>query len=212
MADSVEKAAKQAAKVVKKLHKADEKSTRKAARHRDTLPVRTAGFLAEVADQPPLIAIAVATAGAGLAMRRPDLIRGGTRMLAAHLAATALKAAIKHRVDRSRPAHELDGHPDTLRRGNSDAHQLNSLPSGHTAGAVAVARAAARDIDGATLPVTLAAGAVAAIQPVTGSHHLSDVVLGGVVGWVSEALVSAAFDRVEPAVERALAERWPPAG
>ncbi len=57
------------------------------------------------------------------------------------------------------------------------------------------------------MPATLAAGAVAATQPATGSHHLSDVVIGGLVGWVAEALVSAVFDRVEPAVERALGRR-----
>jgi undecaprenyl-diphosphatase len=207
MTDGVTQGLKRAVQAVTKLRDADETATHKAAQARDARPVRAAGMLAEVADQPPLIAIAAATTVAGLVLRRADLVRGGSRMLAAHLVATAVKAAIKHRIDRSRPAHEMAGHPDTLRSGNSDAHELNSFPSGHTAGAVAVARAASRDLDGAAIPATLAAGAVAVTQPVTGSHHFSDVVAGALIGWVSEALVSAAFDRVEPVVERALARR-----
>ena len=196
--------AKKANKAAATLHRVEKKMSHRAARHRDAMPVRAAGLLAELADQPQLIAAALATVGAGVAMRRGDLVRGGARMLAAHLAATALKAAIKHRVDRSRPAHEMNGNPGTLRRGSSDDHQLNSFPSGHTAGAVAAARAVSRDIKGAGLPATLAAGAVAAVQPATGSHHLSDVVAGGLIGWVSEALVSAAFDRIEPLIEQRL--------
>ena len=193
-------------RVAGRLHHAEKKVSHRAARHRDAAPVRAAGLLAELADQPQLIAAALATVGAGVVMRRADLMRGGSRMLAAHLAATALKSAIKHSVDRSRPTHELNGNPAMLRRGSSDDHQLNSFPSGHTAGAVAAARAVSRDIKGVGLPATLAAGAVAAVQPATGSHHVSDVVVGGLIGWLSEALVSAAFDRIEPLIEQRLGQ------
>lgn len=201
--------AKTAKQVAAKLHHADKAATHRAAQHRDTVPVRAAGLLAELADQPQLIVAALATVGAGVATRRGDLVRGGARMLAAHLAATALKSAIKHRVDRTRPAHELDGHPGTLRRGDSHDHQLNSFPSGHTAGAVAAARALSRDVEGAGVPATLAAGAVAAVQPITGSHHFSDVLVGGIIGLVSEAVVSAVFDRVEPMIEQRLHRALP---
>jgi membrane-associated phospholipid phosphatase len=194
--------ADKAKKLAAEAHRAEKAVSHRAAAHRDTAPVQAAGLVAELADQPQLIAIALATIGAGAAMRRGDLVRGGSRMLAAHLTATALKTAIKHRVDRSRPEHELDGNPGTLRKGRSHDHELNSFPSGHTAGAVAAALAVSRDIDGAALPATLAAGAVAAVQPATGSHHLSDVIVGGLVGWLSEALVSAAFDRIEPVIEQ----------
>ena len=204
MAGTAKTAAK---KAVKKAHRAEKRLSHAAGAARHAAPVRAAGLLAELADQPQLIAAALATLGAGIATRRPDLVRGGARMLAAHLAATAIKTAIKHRVDRSRPEHEMDGNAPTLRPGTSNDHELNSFPSGHTAGAVAAARAVARDVDGIAGPVALAAGAVAAVQPATGSHHLSDVVAGAAIGWMSEALVSAVFDRVEPVVERALAAR-----
>ena len=88
--------------------------------------------------------------------------------------------------------------------GKSQDHELTSFPSGHTAGAVAVAIAVSRDVDGAGVPAALIATGVAAAQPVTGKHYLSDLVAGAAVGWISEALVSAVFDRVAPRVETAL--------
>jgi undecaprenyl-diphosphatase len=119
-------------------------------------------------------------------------------MLAAHLLATAAKTAIKHRFDRSRPSKALaDGHT-RFERGDSDDHQLNSFPSGHTAGVVAVARAAAREIDGAAVPAALGAGAVAAIQPAAGNHYLSDVIVGGAIGWIAEAMVDAMLEQIVP--------------
>ena len=60
------------------------------------------------------------------------------------------------------------------------------------------------DIEGAGLPAALATGAVAAAQAPTGHHYLLDVVVGGAVGWASEAVVSAVFDRLEPAVRGTL--------
>ena len=195
--------AKQAKKAMTKLADAESTASHHAAKHRDAPAMRAVGMLAELADQPQLIVGALGTIGAGLVTRRADLTRGGARMLAAHLVATAMKTAIKHRVDRSRPEHEMNGNGRTLRKGQSDDHELNSFPSGHTAGAVAVARALSRDVEGTALSATLAAGAVAAAQPATGSHHLSDVLAGAVIGWLAEAMVSAVFDRVEPVVERA---------
>jgi len=71
---------------------------------------------------------------------------------------------------------------------------------------VAVAIAASRDIEGAAGPAALGALTIAAAQPATGSHYLSDVLAGALIGWVSEAIVSAVFDRVEPGIEGALVE------
>ncbi|RZM00254.1 MAG: hypothetical protein EOP68_23255 [Sphingomonas sp.] len=73
--------------------------------------------------------------------------------------------------------------------------------------AVAVARAASRDIDGAAMPSALATVAVAAAQPVNGKHYLSDLVVGAAVGWIAEAAVSALFDRVAPVVEHVTENR-----
>lgn len=168
---------------------------------RNTVPLKLVGMLAEVGDQPPMIAVSVGTLVAGLLGRRPAIARGGARMLAAHLVATGVKTLIKHRFDRRRPAAAEESGDHHFRPGSSHDHQENSFPSGHTAGAVAVARAASRDMPGLAVPAALAASAIAAAQPATGSHFFSDVAAGAAIGWVSEALVSAAFDRLAPPQE-----------
>ena len=191
-------------KAAKAVAEADHAATHKAAKHRDTPLVKATGFLAEIGDQPQMIATAIGTAVIGLATKRPDLVRGGVRMLAAHLVATAVKNAVKASVDRARPEKAIDDGETVFEPGKSRDHEMTSFPSGHTAGAVAVAIAVSRDVDGARVPAALIATGVAAAQPVTGKHYLSDLVAGAAVGWISEALVSAVFDRVAPRVEEAV--------
>lgn len=197
---------KQAAKTVLK---ADRKATREVATYRDAPVVKATGVLAEIGDQPQLIATSIGTVVIGLIARRPEVIRGGVRMLAAHAAATFVKSAIKSSVDRTRPAKAIDDGKARFAPGDSDDHDQTSFQSGHTAGAVAVARAASRDIGGAGAPAALITGVVAAAQPFNGKHYLSDLVVGAAVGWVAEALVSAIFDRIAPTVETAIADRAP---
>jgi membrane-associated phospholipid phosphatase len=191
-------------RAARKVVETDHKVAETVGARRETLPVRIVGLLAEAGDQPELITASAGTVVVGIVSRRPDLIRGGARMLAAHLVATGVKTMIKHRFDRHRPAAAEDSGDHHFRKGESHEHDENSFPSGHTAGAVAVARAASRDIEGAGTPAGLAATAIAAAQPATGSHFLTDVVAGAAIGWVSEAVVSAIFDRVEPAIENAV--------
>ncbi len=188
-------------RAAKSVEAADCDATLKAAEHRDRPVVKAVGFLAEIGDQPQLVATSIGTAVIGLIARRPDMIRGGVRMLAAHAAATFVKSAIKSSVDRTRPEKAIEDGKAKFEPGDSDDHDQTSFPSGHTAGAVAVARAVSRDIDGAGTPAAIITGMVAAAQPINGKHYLSDLVVGAAVGWIAEALVSAVFDRVAPVIE-----------
>lgn len=194
-------------KAVRKAGKAvvavDRDATHALAKERDHPVMKAIGFLSEAADQPPLIALSLGTLAIGLATRRGDLARGGARMLASHLLATAAKNAIKHRIDRTRPGPALDRGGAKFEPGDTHTHDENSFPSGHTAGAVAVALAASHDIKGAAMPAALATGAVAAAQAPAGNHYLTDVAVGGAIGWAVEALVSAVFDRMEPRADAA---------
>lgn len=193
----------------KSVEKADRDLTLKAAAHRDQPIVKATGFLAEIGDQPQLVATSIGTVVIGLVARRPDMIRGGVRMFAAHAAATFVKSAIKSSIDRTRPETAIEDGKARFEPGDSDDHEQTSFPSGHTAGAVAVARAASRDIDGARAPAALITGVVAAAQPLNGKHYLSDLVVGAAVGWIAEALVSAVFDRVAPVIESVAADKLP---
>ena len=193
-------------KAARKIAKVDREVTHTMAQGRDTPLMKAVAFLSEAADQPPLIAASLGTFAIGLATRRADLARGGARMLLSHLLATAAKNAIKHRIDRTRPAAALEQGHGKFEPGHTHDHDENSFPSGHTAGAVAVALAASHDIEGAAVPAALATAGVAAAQAPTGHHYLTDVIVGGAIGWAVESVVSNVFDRFEPKVEAAIRE------
>lgn len=196
-------------KTAGKIARADRNATHRVAKARNNPIMKVVGFLSEAGDQPPLIAASLGTLAIGLAAGRPDIARGGARMLLSHLLATGAKLAVKRQFDRTRPSRALDGAGHHFTRGDEGGHADKSFPSGHTAGAVAVALAAAHDIDGAAAPAALTAGAIAAAQAPTGHHYFSDVLAGAAIGWASEAIVSAVFDRFETKVEELTHSRSP---
>lgn len=195
-------------KKAKRAADAEDKATRTAAKLRDNRVVAAMGSASEVADQPPLVALGLGTLALGAVLRQPTLARSGARMLAAHAIATGVKTLLKHGVDRTRPARALaDGrHRLAKGRGSGDT-DFNSFPSGHTAGAIAVAEAVARDNPRAATPARLAAGAIGAMQLPRGAHYLSDVAVGAAIGWLSERIASAALAAGERAFARMRADR-----
>lgn len=197
-------------KVARKVEKIDRQVTHSVAKARHHPAMKVIGFLSEVADQPPLIAASVGTLAIGLATGRRDLARGGARMLASHLLATGAKLAIKNRIARTRPSAALDKGEHRFELCEDGDHDETSFPSGHTAGAVAVTLAASREIEGVAAPGLAATAAVAVAQAPAGNHYLLDVVVGGAIGWATEAVVSAVFDRLEPKLEAAIDGTRPP--
>jgi membrane-associated phospholipid phosphatase len=181
-----------------------------SARHK---PVALLGKASEIADQPPLVAISLATIAVGAVLRRRDVARTGTRMLLAHAIATAGKTVLKRSIDRSRPARALaEGKHETgSGKGASDT-SFNSFPSGHTAGAVSVAEAIAHTAPGLAAPARGSAAAVAAIQLPRGAHYPSDVAVGAVIGWLAERLAGMLVNAGERAIDRQLAKRADPEG
>lgn len=179
----------------------DLRVTRAVAGERDEPIVRAAGKLSELADQPPLILLSGAVIVAGAIARDQGMLRTGARMLAAHLIATGVKTALKRSIDRTRPDEALD-HGYQLATGDSDAHELSSFPSGHTAGAVAVAQAVARDHRDLGLAARLAAAAVAAIQIPRCKHFVSDVAVGALIGWAAEQAAAGVVRAAERRLTR----------
>jgi len=201
------KKAGKAKKAAKAVAKQDVQGTHRATRSHDGPVLRAAGKASELADQPPLIALSTATMVAGALLRHPAVLRAGTRMLASHLIATGIKTVLKNGIDRTRPARAVkDGHHIGKGNGSGDT-SLNSFPSGHTAGAVAVAQAVAHESTVAGLPLQAAAIGVAALQPSRGKHYVSDVVAGAAIGWASER-VAGALLRIAGAGASAALARW----
>lgn len=162
----------------------------KPARH--SRIVKGLGWLSELADQPQLIGICAGTLATGLLLRHPRLARTGARMLAAELLATKLKSLIKARVDRTRPDVVADGGEYAMRPGGIRRSEFNSFPSGHTAGAVAVARAMVRGYPLHRVAASVTAVSVAAIQVPRCKHYPTDLAAGALVGLVAEQVVHLA--------------------
>lgn len=192
---------------IARVAKADLQSTHRAAAHHDRPLMRAAGKASELADQPPLIALSAATILIGAVTRRPAVLRSGVRMLASHLVATGVKSVLKSAIDRTRPQRALsEGH--RIGKGDgADDSSLNSFPSGHTAGAVAVAQAVAAEAPLVAVPLQAAAVGVGMLQPSRGKHYISDVVAGAAIGWLAERVTAVLLEKGETAVAR-VAERW----
>lgn len=177
------------------LEQADVAVTQAVAPYRKTVVVRALGTLSELADQPQLFTICVGTAVLGLATGNRRLARTGLRMFAAELLATALKTAVKRSVDRTRPKLLVEEGRYEMRPGNRHGSPINSFPSGHTAGAVSVARAFARDYPEHGTAVYGAAAAVAAIQIPRCRHYPTDLAAGAAIGLVAEAAATLLLGR-----------------
>lgn len=195
--------------IIDTLHQADVALSVEAGQFRDHPAVEAAGFVSEITDQPPAFTLAAMAAAAGLLSGRSRLAEGGLRALASLWLATRIKSQIKSAVVRTRPHRLLDhGHYETGVNG-PDEHDYNSFPSGHTADAVAAARAIGRVAPDAGGPMLAAAGIVGLVQVPRAKHHLADVLAGAVVGIVAEAGVNALFKaaRARPRLRLALRDQ-----
>ena len=180
------------------LERADVAASRAAAPYRDHPLVKALTPLSKLADQPPLLALSATVAATGWFARSPKLARAGVRMFAAELFATAIKIAVKHVVERARPHALIDDGEYRFGPGDRDEGRYNSFPSGHTAGAVAVTRALAREYPALGPPGMAYSAVVAALQIPRCAHYPSDLAAGWAVGWVAETLTHRAERATRP--------------
>jgi membrane-associated phospholipid phosphatase len=155
--------------------------------YRKTAPVRALAWFGQAGDQLQLRVLCAGVIGLALVRRDERLLRAGARMLVSHEVATLTKKAVKSRVDRWRPRSADDARQVKPRKGHSKAKALNSFPSGHSAGAMAVACAFAAEYPERRGAALAAGGAVSAVQVPTASHYPSDVVAGAAIGAATDA-------------------------
>lgn len=170
---------------------------------------RALGQASEAADQPPMLAIGAVTLAGGLLAGRPRTAEAGLRLLASVLIATALKGAVKQVVARTRPYVLARGGRYEASLERRTGKELNSFPSGHTADAVAAARAVSRVFPGLRAPAHAGAAAIGLIQIPRCAHYPSDVSAGALLGLVAEAVADRLLER---AARAALAGRRGQAG
>lgn len=158
--------------------------------------MRALAAASEIGDQPQLRSICGALIVAGLLLDK-RLLRAGVRMLLAHELATAVKSSIKHRVDRRRPRSAASARHGEPRPGHSSAKEESSFPSGHTAGAVAVAQALGREFPEYRTAARSAAALVGLAQIPRCAHYPTDVGAGAAIGLVSEMAVAVVWEAIE---------------
>jgi membrane-associated phospholipid phosphatase len=159
--------------------------------------VKAIGAVSDLSDQEPLYAGTGAMLATAALMRNGPAWRAGTRVLASHLFATALRGVVKAGVDRTRPDAAAEKGEYVLREGHSKDSDFNSFPSGHTAGAVAVAMAVGRAYPAARLPALGLAALAGAAQVVRSKHYVTDVVAGALLGLGCEAAVHGLLRKAE---------------
>jgi membrane-associated phospholipid phosphatase len=183
-------------KALKDAERLDVEAALRLGEWRDNPLVQAIAGLAQIADQTPAV-----TAGAlmlALALLRRDVRLGeaAIRLVAAILVATALKMAVERAVARTRPNAVLDGRPYRRKRGGSRDRDLQAFPSGHTADAVAAARALARAYPDLALPIWGAAALIALVQLPAAAHYPSDLAAGALIGLVGEEAAHRGADAV----------------
>ena len=143
----------------------------------ESRPAEALHVLSKLGDQPELRTIAGALLATGIFADSDRLVRAGARMIIAHEAATAVKGR-----DEKKP-----------KKGNQTAKEMTSFPSGHSAGAIAAARAFSREYPEYGGAAVAAATLIALLQIPRCAHYPSDVAAGLGSGFAAEAAVDAAW-------------------
>lgn len=181
------------AKAAKPLLKIDRKARKVFKPYRDTPPVKALAWFGQAGDQLQLRVLCGGVFAAGLLRRDVRLIGAAARMIVAHELATIAKKAVKNRVDRWRPKNAATADEVKPHKGHSKEKALNSFPSGHSAGAVAVASALATAYPAYRAPALAAGAAVSLAQIPTASHYPSDVAAGATIGAATNGALSLAI-------------------
>jgi membrane-associated phospholipid phosphatase len=188
-------------KTAEALMEADASIAKAVVPYRETPPVKALSLLSQLGDQPQARALSVGVFALGLIRRDRRLASAGARMLVAHEAATLAKNFVKHRVDRTRPRSHGNGESRKPEPGGNTSKEETSFPSGHSAGAAALARAFARDFPEHEGAAYAGAGVIALAQIPRCAHYATDVGSGIAIGVAAEAAASWLFDRTAALVD-----------
>lgn len=164
---------------------------------RDTAFAQPLTWFSKLGDQPQVRLISGAVLVAGLFTGKDRMVRAGARMIIAHEAATLVKDLVKTDVDRTRPRSAESRKEKKLRKGTSRAKEKSSFPSGHSAGAIAAARAFSREYPEHGALALGGAAAVAVSQVPREAHYPTDVAAGLSLGVIAEALVDVLWRAVK---------------
>ncbi|MFL5239245.1 MAG: phosphatase PAP2 family protein [Rhizomicrobium sp.] len=172
----------------------DDRSHKLFQPYSGSAPVRALDVFSKLGDQPELRVIAGGLILAGMFMDSDRLVRAGGRMLLAHEAAALVKNVFKTNIDRTRPRSATSRNDKKARKGKSNAKEQSSFPSGHSAGAIAAARALSREYPEYGAALTTAAALVATSRVLRCAHYPTDVTAGILLGLAVESGTNAVWD------------------
>src|SRR5579884_3452444 len=159
--------------------------------------VRALGIVSKLGDQPQLRLIAASVVAGGAYAGNKRLIRAGTRMILAHEGATYAKDLLKIEIDRTRPRSATSTSEKRPKKGDHTSKEETSFPSGHSAGAIAAARAFSREFPQHSALAIGAAAAIAAVQVVRCAHYPTDVAAGLLIGLAAEAVTNETWKQLD---------------
>lgn len=149
--------------------------------------------ISKLADQPQLRLFSGALLIAGLFKRDRKLVNAGARMILAHEAASFAKDMLKTEIERTRPRSATSKSDKKPKKGKHRAKELTSFPSGHSAGAIAAARAFSREYPQYAGAAIGAATFLALLQIVRCAHYPTDVAAGLGLGLAVEKATDLAW-------------------
>jgi membrane-associated phospholipid phosphatase len=183
-------------KALREAERLDVEAALRLGEWRDHPVVKALAGLAEIADQTPAVTAGALMLAYALLRRDARLGEAAIRLVAAILVTTVLKMAVERAVARTRPNAVLGGRPYSRKRGGSRKRARQAFPSGHTADAVAAARALSRAYPDLALPLGGAAALIALVQVPAGAHYPSDLAAGALIGLLGEEAAQRAADAV----------------
>jgi membrane-associated phospholipid phosphatase len=160
----------------------------------DSAPVRALDIVSKLGDQPQIRFMAAGLIVAGTFADNARLVRAGARMMIAHEAATLAKDVVKTLVDRTRPRSASGRDEKKPKGGDHTAKERTSFPSGHSAGAMAAARAFSREFPEHGAKAIGGAAFIAASQVPRSAHYPTDVAAGIALGLALEAVTNVAWN------------------
>ena len=159
--------------------------------------MRALDLFSKLGNQPELRLLAGGLLAVGTFARNDRLVRAGARMLIAHEAATFAKDKLKGYIDRKRPRSAAPADRKKPKKGRHTAKEMTSFPSGHSAGAIATARAFSREFPEYGAAAIGGAVLVAAAQVPRCAHYPTDVAAGILVGLLTEGVTDGAWEAAE---------------
>lgn len=154
--------------------------------------VKVLGKLSDIGDQPPARTLCGGLIVVGLIRSDSRMLAAGVRMLLAHELATVAKNMIKQRVDRKRPRSAAGKDEERPTPGDNRDKEESSFPSGHSAGAMALACAYQAVYPEHRMAALLAGSSVALAQIPRCAHYPTDVGAGVAIGIAADGMVGLA--------------------